>query len=791
LALRLATAAAPTPDAVAGAATSALARRDARAYLATIASAGELPHPVDAHTARRRIVEAGLAAVRDTRGPATAALLLAAAQAALDALEPAPAEPVLLNLAGVALYELGALRGAKALFEAAGRLDPELPDVSRNLRELARRRRQNVRVDLPATVSVALGGLEGRAERLASRARPTDGLTVSLVMIVKDEEAVLGRCLASAVAHVDEVVVVDTGSTDGTVAVAREHGAKVVETTWNDSFADARNVSLDHATGDWVLYLDADEELVAADGPRLRELARRTWREGFLVEVTNYASERDASRAVNHLGLRMFRRRPEHRFTGRLHEQITGLPPVAAPEKIESAAVRVEHWGYVAQLREAKDKGRRNLELVERQIREAGATPFLLYNLGTEQVIAGELEAACDSFARASELLGDTDTMYGPPLVNRHTQALSSLGRAAEADRVAAAGLERFPGFTDLVLHQASCARAAGDDDRAETLLRRCLEMGDAPSEYSPVVGSGTFLAAGALARLLLDRGDLDAAEEVLVGSLREHPRYQASVGGLGEVLLRRGLPAPEVVARVAEQVGELLPVARFELATGLYERGHADAAETQLRALLDEDPDAIPARLALAEALLSQQRWDEAAAVAAEVPAGAACAGAAAVTEAFALVAGDRGAEVPALLERTRDAGTHPAERTLLAAWALLEQGAPLPAAVPAGAGILLLTVLEALLRTEQVDRFVRLLPALERVEGLAPRLRRQLLAEMYLRRGLLESAADEWIGVVQELGPDADALRGLAVVAECQGEADDAAMFAAEADALQATAA
>src|SRR6266516_4349199 len=134
-----------------------------------------------------RLVDARLSA------GSTPAALLATATAALDALEAEPREPVLLNYAGVALYEVGALQAAELLFGAASDLDPELPHVERNLAECARRRRKGVRV-LPQAAGV-VRELEPRVKRLAAATRPAQGLTLSLCMIVKDEEAMIARCL--------------------------------------------------------------------------------------------------------------------------------------------------------------------------------------------------------------------------------------------------------------------------------------------------------------------------------------------------------------------------------------------------------------------------------------------------------------------------------------------------------------------------------------------------------------------------------------------------------------------
>src|SRR4029077_17309854 len=127
-----------------------------------------------------------------------------------------------------------------------------------------------------------------RAQRVARRAVPAEGLTLSLCMIVKDEEAMLPRCLTAVAEPVDELIVVDTGSTDRTVEIAESFGARVLHHAWTGDFSAARNVGLDAATGDWLLYLDADEVLAGGDGPLLRELAGRTWREAFYVTETNH-----------------------------------------------------------------------------------------------------------------------------------------------------------------------------------------------------------------------------------------------------------------------------------------------------------------------------------------------------------------------------------------------------------------------------------------------------------------------------------------------------------------------
>jgi hypothetical protein len=120
-----------------------------------------------------------------------------------------------------------------------------------------------------------------------------------------------------------------------------------------------------------------------------------------------------------------------------------------------------------------------------------------------------------------------------------------------------------------------------------------------------------------------------------------------------------------------------------------------------------------------------------------------------------------------------------------LFRAWHGAATGEPLPAILPQAAQPLLTAMLEALLRVREIDAFSLLVPLVDRV-GMPARQRRELLANMYLRRGFLESAADEWIAVVQDLGPDAPALTGLALVAAARELPEDALIFAREATVL-----
>ena len=114
--------------------------------------------------------------------------------------------------------------------------------------------------------------------------------TLSLAMIVKNEAANLGRCLESVRGLVDEMVVVDTGSEDGTPALAQAHGARLGHFPWRDDFAAARNASLELCRGDWILLLDADEAVGAADHAAIRQALERP-EAAFTLVGRNYTRD--------------------------------------------------------------------------------------------------------------------------------------------------------------------------------------------------------------------------------------------------------------------------------------------------------------------------------------------------------------------------------------------------------------------------------------------------------------------------------------------------------------------
>ncbi len=738
--------------------------------------------PHRAYQAKCQLAELAFSASSELTQPAWTNVYLAVADALLESLATNPSEPVLLNYTGVFLYEVGELGGAEALFRAAARLDRELDHVDRNIREVRRRKRAHH--PSPKGVAGARAQALGvRARRVANAARPAEGLTLSLTMIVKDEEEMLPGCLEAVHGAVDQIVVVDTGSTDRTVEIAESFGAKVVHFPWNGSFSDARNVSLDHATGDWVLYLDADEHLVPEDAAQLRTLLGRTWREAFYLVETNYTGGEDSGSSVAHLALRLFRRRPEYRFEGRVHEQKTHTMPTFLPERFETTAIRMRHYGYLKSRISAREKSQRNIELLEQEAREA-PTPFVDFNLGSEYIALGDFDRARTHLDRAWDALQSEESWsgkgYAPMLAARCAQARREGGDPVAARTRVDEALAFYPEHTELVLQAALCARDEGDLDEAARLAERCLEMGDAPAKYSATVGAGTYLARCMLAEVRTAQDRKLEAEEQYRRSLEDFPDYIAPVLPLATLALARDAEPGDVCTQLAAE----RPSAALLLGTALYESGRSEQAEGQFRSVLERRPGNGAARIGLVETLLARRLYAEAAAEAALEPADSPVAPVAATAELFACAAGGDAPGLADALERAVGHRVAPHDLALYWAWEAALAGRPVPAALPAAAGATALTACEALLRVLDFDAFAILHSLVERIE-IDPRERREALAQIYLHRGFLDSAAEEWIAAVQA-GPDARAYVGLAQVALARGLREDAHTLGLEALAV-----
>jgi glycosyltransferase involved in cell wall biosynthesis len=315
---------------------------------------------------------------------------------------------------------------------------------------------------------------------------------VSLCMIAKDEEANLPRCLESVKGVVDEIILVDTGSSDRTKEIAEAYGCMVGGFLWDGNFARARNVGLGHATGDWVLVLDADEEL-GAGKEQLRDLLETSSdAEAYFLPIINYAGAGDQQ--VRTSVLRLFRNRPEYRFEGAIHEQV--LPTIQKRGgAIGLAPVTIEHYGYLDAEIERQGKVKRNLAIALAEVEKRPEDTLALYGLGMEYLRSEEYEMALQAFKRSMEHLPGQNVQYASRLMLDIALCLYMTDRSGLALDFLRDAQGIYPDYTDLDHLRGHVHLSRGEYTKAEDAFRECLRKGESPAHHISDVGVGSHLA--------------------------------------------------------------------------------------------------------------------------------------------------------------------------------------------------------------------------------------------------------------------------------------------------------
>ena len=333
--------------------------------------------------------------------------------------------------------------------------------------------------------------------------------TLALVMIVRDEERCIARCLASARPWVDEMVVLDTGSRDATPRLASAGGAAVHHAAWEDDFATARNAALAHTDARWRLVLDADEWLEVGSGARLRDACTGADFLG-LIEVASLLDGAGGSASSSWLP----RLLPAGvRYAGRIHEQ----PDTDLPRR--RLHVRVGHDGYLAE--QQRGKQGRNERLLRRELAERPDDAYLEYQLGKDLELQGRFVEASAHYARAA-LGANPRAAWRHDLVLRRLYALKRSAAFEDALALAGAEMAHWPHspdffFTlgDLLLDWSLHApqRAGELLPMIESSWLRALEIGEQPALNDTVRGRGSYLAAHNLAAFHASLGHADQAE--------------------------------------------------------------------------------------------------------------------------------------------------------------------------------------------------------------------------------------------------------------------------------------
>lgn len=347
-------------------------------------------------------------------------------------------------------------------------------------------------------------------------------LPLSVAMIVKNETAHLADALASVVGVSRQVVVVDTGSEDGTPELAGRLGAEVHYFPWNGSFSDARNASLQYATEPWILVLDADEQLVAEDLDRLQEALSTAHNDAYHLRIVSLLGQgHDLSEAYV---TRLFRNHRGIQFSGVIHEQV--LPSLA--EQGLSAGpldVRLIHTGYMASVMEEKDKVARNLALLVEEAERGPHQPYVQFQLGQSYLTAHRWEDAAAAFQRSLEYLEPGHSLAAV-VYSGLVKALTNAGKPSRALKAIREGLWHFPKYTDLEFQRAMIFLHTGKLDQANEAFLQALRMGPPEGFLQSDTGIGTYLPKLGLSEVAQIRGDFGVALAYCLSALKDQPRW-------------------------------------------------------------------------------------------------------------------------------------------------------------------------------------------------------------------------------------------------------------------------
>jgi glycosyltransferase involved in cell wall biosynthesis len=418
---------------------------------------------------------------------------------------------------------------------------------------------------------------------------------ISLCMIVKNEAEDLPRCLESVREVADEIIVVDTGSTDGTVDVALGFGAHVIHFPWQNDFAQARNAGLEAASGDWILFLDADEALDAGDRGKLLECAWHTRYDGFFFRVFNYVGDGHRGTSINPV-LRMFRNAKAHRFEGRIHEQIAAsicrVKPDAAFHYVD---VKIHHYGYLSNRIASRNKVSRNLELLKKTLEESPENPFHLYNIGIEYLRIGQKEQALDAFRRA-RMLASPAWSYTHLLYKCEARTLQALGRNAQAIQICDEGISLYPAYTDLYHIKGTCEIAMGQMNEAKVTLYSAYKLGPAAGVFHTEEGMGTYQTCYALGLLHESLPDYRAAAAWYLEAMRAKPSLNPPLYRLFRYMKCRGRQK-ELAGLMARHFRPESTEAAEKIVNMLLSTGCSRAAKLLLRKWKPMLSDAVYAR--------------------------------------------------------------------------------------------------------------------------------------------------------------------------------------------------
>ena len=300
---------------------------------------------------------------------------------------------------------------------------------------------------------------------------------LSICMIVKNEEAVLANCLTSIQKFGAELIVVDTGSTDSTVKIAEQFGAKVIQSTWSGDFSKARNESISYATGEYVFWLDADDVVPKETMEALSKLLQTKPKKAFALSIKNTTDNGGTGAAFYQV--RIFPNLRGVCFEGRVHEQLSpSLQREGIP--VDFHSLEIFHTGYVNDEIVAQ-KQKRNLKIMLTELEEEPQrkTAVKLYSIAGSYQDLKEFEKAQQWYGKAqkqSEMVKeDPHILEMSPI--KIAECKAELGQYNDALRIVFESLKLYPSNADALRLSGQLQEKMGHYSNAKEAYLKCLVL--------------------------------------------------------------------------------------------------------------------------------------------------------------------------------------------------------------------------------------------------------------------------------------------------------------------------
>lgn len=356
---------------------------------------------------------------------------------------------------------------------------------------------------------------------------------ISQCMIVKNEEENIVKALSWGKGIVSEQIVVDTGSTDRTVELARQMGAEVYHFTWIDDFSAAKNFAISKAKSEWIVLLDADEYFSAEDAKKLPLLLHSLRNKPYDGVATNWIHLDDnGGIAMVDAQVRIFRNRPGLRYHRRIHEYLAWEDDTGIAYWQDTLGLSLFHTGYGEAAKKKKQRGGRNLRLIQKELQDHPDDFEMMTYLGNEYVALEEYALAIETyrevFSRMPKWAYGVYHVAASEVPLRLLSVLVDQSETEESDllKVYEKAVKGWPEEGDYDYFLGIYYSRHGDYGKAEKHLRRGLGIMEKYGNFQKsMVLSGKILEVyELLAACCLNNGNLEETVRVATAALKENP---------------------------------------------------------------------------------------------------------------------------------------------------------------------------------------------------------------------------------------------------------------------------